>query len=423
MSLVKLEIYKDIRVRDVETWKENRIIKLIENKKYSVSTTIQGIKGKKGCGYFAVIFLDPDGIEIKRLLRWIDDFSGKGKKYEITFQGISNVVIGYRINGETPINADCDLKVTPLDNIQVKEMSDQVKESFEVFSNCSFERPEEFSKNDEILFEKQLVWIIGTGRSGTTWLGTQLLTHETYFVDESQIGLHLGSITLDGKRNLDVYGESYNYFYGKMYAETWKYYLRKLILYRFYTQFRSRSKKIIIKEPSASIIVDILSEILPNSKIIFLIRDGRDVVDSNVDAFSKNSWLTKTGVSPRTELNRIELIKRISEGWKKRTEIMLGTCEKHPAENQIIIKYEELLNDTFNILKRIYAFLEIEISEDKLSEIIEKYSFKNIPEAKKGSGKFTRSASPGDYKKNLTEEEIKIINDIIKPVLEKLDYE
>jgi len=52
--------------------------------------------------------------------------------------------------------------------------------------------------------------------------------------------------------------------------------------------------KIIIKEPHGSLAADTISECLPNSKIIILLRDGRDVLDSEVDGFLKENITAKT---------------------------------------------------------------------------------------------------------------------------------
>jgi len=50
------------------------------------------------------------------------------------------------------------------------------------------------------------------------------------------------------------------------------------------------SKNIIIKEPNGSFAADVIAECLPDSKIIVLIRDGRDVLDSRFDMHKPGSW-------------------------------------------------------------------------------------------------------------------------------------
>jgi len=66
--------------------------------------------------------------------------------------------------------------------------------------------------------------------------------------------------------------------------------------------------------------------------------------------------------------------------------------------------------------------LEIEIDKKTLEKIVEKYSFENIPSGLKGKGKFARSASPGKWKENFSEEEKKIMSDVMGDKLVNLGY-
>jgi len=276
------------------------------------------------------------------------------------------------------------------------------------------------------MFEQKLVWLIGVFRSGTTWLGTQLLSYKTLILDESEIGLHLGSMRGEFQnkpvRNLEHFGNSPNYFFARMYKNTWMPFLRKLILNRLYAQFQDFSKKIIIKEPSASMIADLISECMPKSKIIILLRDGRDIIDSNMDAFQKNTWRTKKEGQPIGMKNKLAFIERLSKSWVKRTEVMMNAFNAHQKEKRILVRYEELRKNTFVELEKIYKFLEMDIDKKTLERIVEKYSFENIPTKLKGKGKFARSASPGKWKENLNEKEQDLMNDIMGNTLKELGY-
>jgi len=104
---------------------------------------------------------------------------------------------------------------------------------------------------------------------------------------------------------------NHDIFFLKKYKETWLYYLRKLIVNRFHAQFETFSKKIIIKEPNGSNGADILSQCMPKSKIIVLLRDGRDVIDSLLDARREGSKLQKKfQVKPILEKQRINFIEK-----------------------------------------------------------------------------------------------------------------
>jgi len=290
------------------------------------------------------------------------------------------------------------------------------------------DEPIELTKTNELTLEKNLIWVIGMHRSGTTWLGTQLLNINAHVINEWQIGHHFGSTKggLQSKkfiRNFDYFQKSNNYFFSNKYKPIWIIFLRKLILNRIFAQFKDLSKKIIIKEPSSSIIPDLIVESLPNSKILFLIRDGRDIIDSNVDAFQNGSWRTRneSELADFFQKNRLDYIKRLSMSWKERTKLMIETAKK--SNNCLIIKYEELLKDTSNVLEKIYKFVDIKMNSDEILKIIEKFSFQNIPEEQKGKGKFIRSATPGLWKKNFSEKEKNIMNEIMGGYLQSLGYD
>jgi len=428
MFEIDLKKMLKIELNDKEELVTNSSKKKVRvGKKYKVTIQVKGLQGGIFSACFGVIFLDNDGKEVSRKIQWLNDFNNIEKTIEIIFKSISeDVVFIYRINHETPRKSNCKIEITPIDEIEIFEVTDDVEESYDGVGKSIIPRPKELSSEQELILEKNLVWVIGTARSGTTWLGTQLLSHGTYTIDESQIGRHLGSIWQihDKKiyRDFDNFKNSHDYFFSLTFQDTWKYYLKKLILNRIYTQFQDLNKIIVIKEPSSSIISDLISECLPNSKIIIILRDGRDVVDSAVDAFKKGSWMTKAGFAAKSTLERTNVIERQSIQWVMRTEIMLDTFEKHRKNLRYSVKYEDLRKNTFDELKKIYEFLGIKIDDAELEKIIEKYSFEKIPKEQKGSGKFYRSAQPGKWKENFTDDEVAFIEEIMGPTLKKLEY-
>ena len=168
--------------------------------------------------------------------------------------------------------------------------------------------PEEENK-----LEQNLIWIFAFRRSGTTWLAKELLSHQTKFLDEPLIGLHLGrfEVTKEGiTRTIDKMRDQPNYFFSEFYQNTWKFFLRKLILARIYSQFKTLDHKIVIKEPNGSYASDIIGKCFPNSKIIVILRDGRDVIDSSLNALKKGGWENKRGkieLNPKNKMERMML--------------------------------------------------------------------------------------------------------------------
>ena len=170
---------------------------------------------------------------------------------------------------------------------------------------------------------------------------------------------------------------------------------------------------------------DILSECFPESKIIIIFRDGRDVVDSKLDEESKDGWEIQLKKGLRTPLDEnkiLDRIKRESKYWKSLMELLLTTYERHHKDLRYKVKYEELRYDTLPELEKLYRFLEIPIDKSTINQIIERYAFEKIPSHKKGSGQFRRFASPGKWKENFSEEQIKVMTKLMGNTLQKLGY-
>jgi len=171
-------------------------------------------------------------------------------------------------------------------------------------------RTKELTPEQELMLEKNLVWIFASPRSGTTWLGTQLLEGKTYTMDEPRIGRLIipTLMEIDDRRK--------DYFFSNDYKKTWNYFLRKLILNRIFAQFQDFDKIITIKEPNASLAAPIISDCLPESKIIIMLRDGRDVIDSLINARSDEGWITKSEDQPSlSKEGRLGFIKFEGKSW------------------------------------------------------------------------------------------------------------
>jgi len=409
----------------------SREIKVEPEKKYLITTEVKGIKGELYSAYFGIVIRNEDGKEIARKIRWLNDFSGSNNKIQlitkIPTEG-NKIIIIYRFNEETPLKSEWECQIKSPDEVEVSQTTDDAVEDFDLPDDYILPKIKELSQKEEELLEENLVWLFSYARSGTSWLAGQLLSHKTKFFNEPLIGAHLvvlAPFVLTNKiiRNRDLYYNQPNYFFAKRYENTWKFFLRKLILNRIHAQFDDLSSKIIIKEPNGSFAVDLLSEVFPKSKIIILIRDGRDMIDSKVDSLQKDSWGTKEGVFSLPESARLGYIRFHSHSWIKIVELLMKTYQSHAKGLSYKLRYEDLLIDTSENLKQLYDFIGVDINENDLKKIIDKYTYKNLPTEAKGKGKVVRSASPGLWKKNLTKKEQGIMNSIMGKTLKEMNYD
>jgi len=407
--------------------KNSEVFEVFEGETYEISARYKGEFGESFSAYLGIIFLDKEEKEKERRIRWLNDFSGEEKNTQIVFKSLSKkIILIYRINIETPITSKSSFWLEPIENLTLKQT--QTLEDFDDPEKIVFPRKKELEQIEEEILEKNLVWIFGSPRSGSSWLALQLLSHGTHSINELHLTEHLGSphvgfLDLTYMRWFDSCKNLKGYFFSDMYKSTWMYYLKKLILNRINAQIGNIDRKIILKEPSAASGSDIISDCFTKSHIIFLLRDGRDIIDSIVDASQEGGFMNLArGIAPITKHNRTDFIEYRARLWVNLVDNLLKTYEIHPDKLKIIIKYEDLLKTTKEILKQIYDFLEIKINDKELDEIITKFNFKNIPIENRGTKKFARSASPGQWKNNFNEKEKEIMEKIMRPTLDKLGY-
>jgi hypothetical protein len=163
-------------------------------------------------------------------------------------------------------------------------------------------------------------------------------------------------------------------------------------------------------------------EALPESRMIFLIRDPRDVVASSMDARSEGSWLQERRDDQRRraepEKNPNAYVRMRANSYVQQIEKTREAYDAHRGR-KVLVKYEDLRADTLGTMLRIYSTLEIPVNENELARTVEKYSWENIPEEEKGEGKKKRKAKPGGWQEDLTPRQVKIVEEITGALLKE----
>jgi len=275
---------------------------------------------------------------------------------------------------------------------------------------------------------ENIIWILGTGRSGSTWLASMM----------QDLGSHL---RWEEPRVGEVFGD-YMHRHGQRtavkthilsshYKKTWLNSLRSVILDGAAERFpeMGREEYLVIKEPNGSSGAPLLLEALPESRMVFLVRDPRDVCASLLDGARKGSWLYMTAeegdwsrdedgpLSP-ADTNPNAVVEERANHYLQDIRSCKQAYEAHEGY-KVMVKYEDLRADPLGTMRHIYSSLGIAIDREELTRSVNKHSWNNIPEERKGRGKFYRKANPGSWEEDLTPEQVQIVERITAPLLEE----
>jgi len=229
---------------------------------------------------------------------------------------------------------------------------------------------------------ENILFIVGSPRSGTTWVQKILGSHPSIVTtQESEIfttfvnpvmrryRTQLKNPSGRGGTGLPCYWTELEF--------------RNLMRNIFYSMIKQvpeyNGRKLFVeKTPSHALVIDIIHEILPKAKYIHIIRDPRNVASSMIAA--SKSW------GKNWAPNNI-----IQAGimWRKHTRSAVRSLRKVPKNCQISIKYETLCKDVLSTANQLFSFCEVEIAEKELGIIIKNansFSIKKFGEFGKAHG-------------------------------------
>jgi Sulfotransferase family len=289
--------------------------------------------------------------------------------------------------------------------------------------------------------EGKLAWILGSSRSGSTWMLRMLADLPTVVgLDDPHLGHHLGvwrPIALawsqrDRIPDLDILPEvkreKPDYFFSDEYRHVWEPALRRMVAERFDAQARDRARErgiadpfVVVKEPGSHA-ADIIMSLFPGAGLIFLLRDGRDVVDSWLDAYKAGSWALEEGAYSVGSQDRMAFIRWQSSVWAYRTEVVQRVYDEHPPGRRLLLRYEEVRQDPAMALERICERFGVEASRRQLSDVAQRHAFVRAPGQEKGPGKAMRFAEPGRWRLNMNRDEVDAMLEIMGPKLRELGY-
>lgn len=316
--------------------------------------------------------------------------------------------------------------------------------------------------------ESRLVWIWGSPRSGSSWLLQQLCHplepdvsaaagfrplevpestppadgYDAIPVDETFIPNHLAPafgdpIEVDGgyvPATINNYlGRKPGYAFSHPFEDVWRPELRRLVLARLGALVERAVREelrvaddatVVIKEVNGSHASDLVMTLLPRSRMLFLVRDGRDVVDSLLAAYAPGGFLARNQGQVIDSPEGRELgLAWAARLWACNVDVTLKAHSQHAPQLRLIVRYEDLIDDPQTSIRTIFEWLGLPRSDAWLRSMVTERSFGAVPEHRRGAGRRQRAATPGLWRENLTADEQALVTEIMGPRLERLGYE
>ncbi len=237
--------------------------------------------------------------------------------------------------------------------------------------------------------DKQIHFIIGIGRSGTTLLTKLLNKHKDihcqpeanfllFFLHhfKNRVGFNDHDIELIFKE-ISTYSLSHPTIGWNINFDKAKQTLKTICsanpdinyatlckhiysLFEIEHQNKKDAKLIIDKNPAYTILVDKIAGFLPEAKFIWMIRDYR----ANVLSRKQNVYLK----SPKVAYNAIR--------WKYFNMLALKFSKKNPHK-VLLVRYEDLVNDPGTVISSIYTFLNVDPKDETNRDTISFTETKN----------------------------------------------
>lgn len=263
-----------------------------------------------------------------------------------------------------------------------------------------------------IVRPENIIWQFGSGRTGSTWLSRMIHELADFTMwNEPLIGNLVGDMWRwpgHGKRTENEY-----YIMPEKRPELWVPQLRDFVVSLAEARFPANADYLFVSEPNGAQGAVPLMRAFPDSPLVFLLRDPRDVVASFL-AGASGGWAGNRAIEDpdRFVAARSEMVAR-SFGWS-------WEAWKEHKGPKTRIRYEDMRADPLKAVSGLLDDLSLPgAGTPELRRSAEKWSWEN-PKffLKRGPGEKQRKASPGSWREDLTPSQARTVENTCKSVLD-----
>jgi hypothetical protein len=292
------------------------------------------------------------------------------------------------------------------------------------------------------------VFVVAGPRSGTTWLSRALNAHPSVLCTERRLFGQYAEflddlngreprlrITLDRYVSAALLHQPHLKDIRNKVARSFISSLRK-------AEVRATGKRVLVDKitpyvGTSNIVADGLDRFFPRARIVYLLRDGRDVATSGVF-----HWFDKKPAN--TEFSEFELRRRAAfrsdgkmperfstdeevEEWAKFWAEPLRTKSLLSKTHQILVlRYEDMLIRQQDVLRDFFRFCKVPVKERQLVRCVEESAFKKMSgNRERGDGQagaHVRKGVSGDWKIYFTKRDGELFHRFAGDILLEYSY-